>query len=103
MNGTSGTLNDKLNSSSVVNDVTTGGTNVPLSAQQGVVLKGLIDSIMKFRGVKFISSSLFLAYDASNPVTCCLKLIDFDKYEQEEGLAEDTNILKGLENVSSFL
>ncbi len=38
-------LNDKLNSSSVVNDVTTGGTNVPLSAQQGVVLKGLIDSI----------------------------------------------------------
>jgi hypothetical protein len=35
----------KVSISSIVNDLTTGGTDVPLSAQQGVVLKGLIDTI----------------------------------------------------------
>ena len=33
-----------LRNSDVVNDLTTGGTDVPLSAQQGVVLKGLVDN-----------------------------------------------------------
>jgi len=35
----------KVATSSIVNDLTTGGSNVPLSAAQGVVLKGLINSI----------------------------------------------------------
>jgi len=34
----------KLEDTDVVNDLTTGGITAPLSAQQGVVLKGLIDS-----------------------------------------------------------
>jgi hypothetical protein len=38
-------LNLKLNIASVVNNLTAGGTTVPLSAEQGKVLKGLIDSI----------------------------------------------------------
>jgi len=37
-------LTTKVNTSSIGNDLTTGGTNVPLSAQQGVDLKTLIDS-----------------------------------------------------------
>lgn len=36
---------DILRSGDVVNDLTTGGTAVPLSAQQGVVLKGLVDGL----------------------------------------------------------
>jgi len=36
---------DILRTSDVVNDLTTGGTTVPLSAQQGVVLKGLADNL----------------------------------------------------------
>ena len=37
-------LTTKVNTSSIVNDLTTGGATVPLSAQQGVDLKTLIDS-----------------------------------------------------------
>jgi hypothetical protein len=37
-------LSAKVNISSIVNDLTTGGAAVPLSAQQGVALKALIDS-----------------------------------------------------------
>jgi hypothetical protein len=36
---------DILRTSDVVNDLTTGGTTVPLSAQQGVVLKGITDDL----------------------------------------------------------
>lgn len=38
---------DILRDSDVINDLTTGGTTVPLSAQQGVVLKGLTDANAK--------------------------------------------------------
>ena len=37
---------DLLRNGDVVNDLATGGTDVPLSAQQGLVLKGLIDNIV---------------------------------------------------------
>ena len=50
----------------------------------------------QFKGIRFLSSSLFVAYDASNSRNCCLKLIDFDKYQQDETVEEDTNISKGL-------
>lgn len=43
-------------------------------------LNVLIASFKKFRGIKFISSSLFISFDASDPSKYCLKLIDFDKY-----------------------
>lgn len=36
---------NKVNTSAIINDLTTGGTAVPLSAQQGVALKALIDGI----------------------------------------------------------
>ena len=36
---------DKVNTSSIVNNLTSGGTTVPLSAQQGVAIKALIDAI----------------------------------------------------------
>lgn len=36
---------DILRTGDVVDDLTTGGTAVPLSAQQGVVLKGLVDNL----------------------------------------------------------
>lgn len=39
-----GDLQNALQPSDVVNDVTTGGTQVPLSAAQGVALKGLVDT-----------------------------------------------------------
>lgn len=38
-------LSNKLETSTIVDDVTTGGADNPLSARQGVVLKGMIDSI----------------------------------------------------------
>jgi hypothetical protein len=43
-------------------------------------LNVLISSFKKFTGIKFISSSLFISFDAVDPSKYCLKLIDFDKY-----------------------
>ena len=43
-------------------------------------LDRLITAFNKFRGVKFISSSLFIAYDGDNPESFTVNLIDFDKY-----------------------
>ena len=39
------TINNRILYTDIINDVTTGGTGKPLSAEQGKVLKGLIDSI----------------------------------------------------------
>jgi hypothetical protein len=44
-NATKTALSAKVDTSSIVNDLTTGGTTVPLSAQQGVELKQLIDGM----------------------------------------------------------
>jgi hypothetical protein len=63
----------------------------------------LIERFKLFRGVRFVSSSLFLAYDASKPDQLCFKLIDFDKYERDESILIDHNILAGLENILFYL
>jgi len=39
------TINNRILYTDIINDVTTGGTNKPLSAEQGKTLKGLIDAI----------------------------------------------------------
>jgi hypothetical protein len=68
-----------------------------------VRLDDLIASFRKFTGVHFISSSLFLAYDALSPDKFSLNLIDFDKYEHTAEDQIDSVIAEGLGNVSLFL
>jgi hypothetical protein len=41
----------------------------------------MIASFKLFRGIRFTSSSLFVAYDELDHSKFALKLIDFDKYE----------------------
>lgn len=62
----------------------------------------LIIAFHNFTGVHFISSSLFLAYDAINPSNYTLNLIDFDKYEHIQSVEPDT-ITEGLNNIRIFL
>ena len=56
----------------------------------------LIEAFKMFNGVKFVSSSLFIAFDGAHPEHFELKLIDFDKYEHDLNLEYDTNISVGL-------
>jgi hypothetical protein len=52
--------------------------------------------------VRFISSSLFFAFDAKNPKRYTVKLIDFDKYETSND-EPDLIVAEGLANVHHFL
>lgn len=65
-------------------------------------LRQLILSFRKFRGVRFISSSLFVAFDAKDPTRYTVKLIDFDKYETSND-EPDLIVAEGLANVHHFL
>lgn len=53
--------------------------------------------------MKFISSSLFIAYDGDNPDNYTVNLIDFDKYEHTTEDVIDDIIAEGLVNVQKFL
>jgi hypothetical protein len=65
-------------------------------------LDGLIASFHSFTGIRFISSSLFIAYDAEDTSKFTVNLIDFDKYEHTEEPGEDAVIAEGLLNVRKF-
>jgi len=59
------------------------GQHIDLKLLQNVIdqLTELIEFFNKFIGIKFISSSLFISYDATNSNKYVVNLIDFDKYE----------------------
>lgn len=59
-------LAGKLNPADIVNDLTTGGTDKPLSAEQGKVLKGLIDAIHTFSNQAVLDA---LGEDANGELT----------------------------------
>lgn len=51
-------------------------------------LKDLILGFLSFTDIKFKSSSLYLAYDAYDPMKFTINFIDFDKYEEKPGVDE---------------
>jgi hypothetical protein len=77
--------------------------NRELLAEVLKTLQVLIASFKKFHGIRFNSSSLFIAFDGSDPSKQAVKFIDFDRYEHDEDVREDKNISEGLENIAAFL
>lgn len=59
-------------------------------------------AIKSVKGIKFISSSLLLVYDAflENPV---LKLIDFENAKQTQDDESDGYVLEGISNLCKVL
>jgi len=74
---------DILRSSDVVNDLTTGGIAVPLSAQQGVVLKGLADNLQTElndtqTGAGLAANGNYISPSGSNYIDSATSLADAD-------------------------
>jgi hypothetical protein len=96
---------DILRSTDVVNDLTTGGTDVPLSAQQGVVLKGLIDGLQTDFNERVFSEKLAttvgsptLAAIANTPVNPGTLRVYWNGIRAEEGAGNDytVNLVTGV-------
>jgi hypothetical protein len=91
---------DILRDTDVVNDLTTGGTAVPLSAQQGVVLKGLTDGNAKriaeriFNEVPTVTDgSPILAALANLPVTAVTLRLYRNGMRMLEGSGNDYQLV----------
>jgi len=57
---------DKVNVDDIVDNLTTTDATKPLSANQGVVLKGMIDNLSKAKSTKLEGNKLFLLDEAGN-------------------------------------
>jgi len=91
---------DIIRSTDVVNDLTTGGTQVPLSAQQGVVLKGLVDANDKRLDERVFnekptvtSGSPTLGALSNLPVTSGALRVYLNGMRMEEGAGNDYTVV----------
>lgn len=58
----------KVDTAAIVNDLTTGGTSVPLSAEQGKTLKGLVDGLPSVPETRVAMRTATLARDTTTTV-----------------------------------
>lgn len=66
-------------------------------------LLSLILSIKSLRGMRFISSSLCLLYDAKDPTKHDIRLLDFGRVMSADPGFVDEESIQGLENIYAFL
>lgn len=66
-------------------------------------LLSLILSIKSLRGMRFISSSLCLLYDAKDPTKHDIRLLDFGRVMSADPGFIDEESIQGLQNVYAFL
>ena len=63
----------------------------------------IIETLQKVKGYRFISSSLCLMYDSSNPTIVDARIIDFGRVVEEDENFEDNDSLQGMENILKIL
>ena len=67
------------------------------------IVKKIVFSLLSFKGGSFHSSSLLICYDGKNHASFEVKLIDFDKYIDDDKDESDHNIIEGLKYIVSYL
>lgn len=67
------------------------------------VIKKIVFSLLSFKAGSFHSSSLLICYDGKNHASFEVKLIDFDKYIEDDKDESDHNIIEGLKYTTNYL